>query len=291
MPHILPGEDIRAEDVRANIESRYTAVPADEAGGEDIGPPPRGKRRWLAGVLFCVFMAVFVFAAANIVTILWENASARGEYEDLRAYAPVQAPSSGDVSAARGAVGAPYILQPPAERGEPDIAALAGLNPDYAGWMQMDGTGIDYPVVRGQDNVRYLSTTFMGNTSRSGAIFMDYRCSEGFATPFTIIYGHNMQDGSMFSPLYRFLESDYIDAHPYIHVSTPDGQALVYGVFAAKQTTVDDAVFGLVGYGAEDAAAYFAQYGAPATGHYLVLSTCTNSSNDDERVLLFAALL
>jgi len=50
------------------------------------------------------------------------------------------------------------------------------INPDYVGWLKIDGTNIDFPIVRGNDNEKYLTTTFKGEENILGAVFMDYRC-------------------------------------------------------------------------------------------------------------------
>ena len=75
----------------------------------------------------------------------------------------------------------------------PFDAEYLEINPDYVGWLKIDGTIVDYPVARASDNTKYLNTTFRGNENMLGSIFMDYRCN-GEDLPHIIIYGHDADD-------------------------------------------------------------------------------------------------
>lgn len=84
------------------------------------------------------------------------------------------------------------------------------INPDYVGWLSVNGTVIDYPVVRGQDNETYLSQDFYREPDIFGAIFMDYRNIGMGIDRHTIIYGHYTQYGQMFGELDKFLNEDFL---------------------------------------------------------------------------------
>ncbi len=157
----------------------------------------------------------------------------------------------------------------------------------------MDGTAIDYPVVKGADNDRYLNTTFTGEGNASGAIFMDYRCSEDFDSAFALVYGHNMRDGSMFAPLLNYPGNSRQTENHTISILSPDGDARVYSVFAVRTTDIHDTTFNLPGKGRESAQRYSSELGAPENTDILVLSTCTDRDDDliergIGRVLVFA---
>jgi len=165
---------------------------------------------------------------------------------------------------------------------------LAGINPDFVGWISIDGV-IEYPIVRGRDNNRYLRVTFAGQRNGSGAIFMDYRNTMGFLDTVCIIYGHNMKNGTMFAPLNRYADRAFLEEHPDITVVTSDGEILKYRIFAAKRVCVWDAIYDLKH--SSSAAAAKALGDAPdGAGNYLLLSTCTPSVEKDERMLVYAAL-
>ena len=90
------------------------------------------------------------------------------------------------------------------------VEELSEINPDFIGWIYIEGTRIDYPVVQGVDNKKYMNTTFMGTRSRAGAIFMDVRNHFGWETPLVALYGHNSSSGAMFAGLRRELLGEYI---------------------------------------------------------------------------------
>lgn len=104
-----------------------------------------------------------------------------------------------------------------------DFTSLEKINPDVTGWIAAEGTEIDYPVVRGKDNEYYLQHLFTGDRNKLGSIFMDYRNHSDFSDRNTIIYGHNMKDGSMFSSLTKYKDQQFYDNFPNMMLYTPVG--------------------------------------------------------------------
>ena len=101
-----------------------------------------------------------------------------------------------------------------------DLALLKEKNPDCVGWVSIAGTGIDFPVMQNGDF--YLKHTFDGNYTVYGLPFLDERCSLDTSDQL-IIYGHHMNDGSMFSALLNYADEDYCAAHPEIVMETEYG--------------------------------------------------------------------
>ena len=171
---------------------------------------------------------------------------------------------------------------------EESLKALVELNQDFVGWISVGGI-ISYPVVQGEDNTKYLNTTFSGRRNPSGAIFMDYRVAGGFDDPVCIIYGHNMKDGSMFARLHRYQNQSFMAERPYITITTAQGDTLTYRIFGAKITDARDVAYNLSFTTAATAAKAFSD--APENAErFLILSTCTNNANDNERLIVYAAL-
>lgn len=85
-----------------------------------------------------------------------------------------------------------------------DLPALQQVNSDVIGWIAIPGTEISYPLVQDTDNDYYLTHTWNQNSSAVGAIFMDCRCSADFSGFNTIVYGHRMNNGSMFAALKHY---------------------------------------------------------------------------------------
>ena len=109
---------------------------------------------------------------------------------------------------------------------------MRNINSDYIGWIEIPGTGISYPVVQTDDNEEYLKKDFDGRNYAGGAIFMDCRCRPDMQGRNTLIYGHCMRDGSMFTDLVRFLEKEFLRNTGTV-IITMNGRRYVYRVFSA----------------------------------------------------------
>ena len=97
----------------------------------------------------------------------------------------------------------------------PQYQPLYKENPELVGWLRIDGTVIDYPVMHTpEDPEKYLHKNFEGEYSYAGVPFIDYRCTEDSDN--LVIYGHNMSDGSMFHTLPDYQQKNHWQAHPAI---------------------------------------------------------------------------
>ena len=96
------------------------------------------------------------------------------------------------------------------------------INPDIIGWISIDGTNINNPVLQAEDNTKYLTAGYDGAENFAGAVFLDYECERNFSGQHNILYGHNMKDGSMFHDLVNFKKKSYYRSHQNITVYTPD---------------------------------------------------------------------
>ncbi len=111
-------------------------------------------------------------------------------------------------------------------------------------------------------------------------MFMDFRCTEGFASPLVILYGHNMKDGSMLAPLSRAAREGG-DALSEVSVTLPDGRTKTYDTFAIRRLDAFDPVFSLPGRDGEAIAQYCAELGAPENCDILALTTCSGGPDKD----------
>ena len=133
-----------------------------------------------------------------------------------------------------------------------DWDALRKANEDVVAWVYVPNTKINYPVVKGRDNEYYLTRDFDGDAgwlANYGAIFMDYRNSANFQDEGNFIYGHNMNDGSMFADVAHMADQKRFDECRTVYLLTPSGNfrlrsfALVHcgGDDPIVQTTFADA--------------------------------------------------
>ena len=136
-----------------------------------------------------------------------------------------------------------------------DWHTLRQINPDAVLWLYSDA-GISYPVVQGENNSYYLRHLLDGTYNTAGTVFLDYRCAADLSSRHTVIYGHNMKDGSMLSSMAQYAEQTYYEAHPSVRLAAPDGQYEVQ-LFAAYEQSVDGGYDMMLEFESDDA---FMQY-------------------------------
>ncbi len=121
-----------------------------------------------------------------------------------------------------------------------DFTTLFNINPDVVGWIYCEGTSINYPVLKGEDNDEYLYHQYDGTYSSGGSIFMDYRCESDFTDDYTVIYGHNMLADSMFNSLDYFRQQNYLEEHSRFFYLTPSGKNYCLEVICTNVTAYKD---------------------------------------------------
>ncbi len=118
-----------------------------------------------------------------------------------------------------------------------DFEALQAQNADIYAWITIPGTVIDYPIVQSsEDNAYYLTHTIDGEVKTSASIYTQNYNSKTFEDPITVVYGHNMKDGSMFAGLHQYKDLTFFEANQEIIIYQPDA-ILTYQIFAAYQTS------------------------------------------------------
>lgn len=116
---------------------------------------------------------------------------------------------------------------------------LKTVNPDYRMWLSIPGTGIDYPVVQYGDNQYYLNHNFYKEEHIGGSLFVDASV-QPLATDNTIVYGHNMKDGSMFGSLKKYREEEFYLKHPFVRIFC-NGRWMECPVFSCQLRSETDA--------------------------------------------------
>jgi sortase B len=170
--------------------------------------------------------------------------------------------------------------------GKMDFTALRKVNPDVLGWIYVPGTVISYPVVYSnqKDSTYYLKHTWSGDYGIVGAIFVEPANSSSLSNFNTVIYGHNMNNGSMFGSLKSFRSQSYWSSHRNIYI-TSDGGARCYQIFAAYEVSTSGDAY-QIGFSSDNAKQAFIdsclKHSAISTGvtptvndTILTLSTCT----------------
>ena len=129
----------------------------------------------------------------------------------------------------------------PARTSSIDLEACKAQNSDFAAWLSIPNTPVNYPVVFIYDTAYYLKHSFTGSTSSLGTLFATGDTSFSRPSRNTAIYGHNIRSKPtvMFSPLISYKKAEFYQAHRTIHLDTLNG-AYIYKVFAAFNMRYDD---------------------------------------------------
>ena len=183
------------------------------------------------------------------------------------------------------------------------FSQLKSQNEDLAGWLEIDDTDINYPVMQTEDNEYYLTHNFDKADDSNGALFADYRSDLVNSTTNTIIYGHNMKSGMMFGGLKKYLDEDYYNEHKTIHFSTlyEDRKYEVVAVCLSKVAYQDDNSYRYYNFidaasatefqafyeNVQSLSVYGTEIDMSSDDQLLTLSTC-NSYVDDGRLFLVA---
>lgn len=104
---------------------------------------------------------------------------------------------------------------------EINFQELININSDFVGWIKIDETNINYPIVQGTNNTYYLKHSFYKEYSNAGSIYMDATANSDFTSQNTFIYGHYTSNGSMFGQLGKYMEQSFYDEHKDIYIYTP----------------------------------------------------------------------
>ena len=184
-----------------------------------------------------------------------------------------------------------------------DFAKLQQQNPEIYAWIQIPDTPVDYPILQSaSDNEYYLNHTVEGAEGYPGSIYTENINNQEFTDKNTVLYGHNMDDGTMFGGLHQYVDPAYMGQHPEIYVYTPEHK-YTYRVFAA--VTYDNRHI-LQTYDCNDdvqfqefldsvmsvqniASQYSTDITASVDDRIITLSTC--NGNSDQRFLVEAVLV
>lgn len=203
---------------------------------------PEQKKKKKSDVLLTIALivaiAVFCYAAFNLYHIYTEYKKGTDEYNQIEEMAVTER----DADSAEVA-GPSAQIKPPIEV---DFDKLKSVNEDVVGWIYVDALpDISYPIVKGKDNQTYLHQTYEKNYNFAGTIFVDYENSGDFSDCNTLVYGHNMKNGSMFGHLKKFREDDKLyKQDKYFWILTPE-RNYRYEIITAYTTSVNSDTYTL----------------------------------------------
>jgi len=180
---------------------------------------------------------------------------------------------------------------------EVDFGALKDINSEIVGWIQLDGTDVDFPITQADNNSFYLSHSYTRDYSLAGSIFLDWRNSGDFSDDYNLVYGHNMNGEMMFGGLHYYTEASYFESHRTGRLLTPNQNYDLEVVAALKTDRMDAKVYELKylsNYKNEEIVEYLSKKSAQSRNldtvagkQIIALSTCYDK--DGGRVIIFAS--
>ncbi len=190
-------------------------------------------KRLLIASLLLFFAAEILGGGVHVWLLLREYDAGKKVYAGLEEYVSTLESTPVPVAAESAEPQDSGIAWP-----QVDFEALRAINSDIVGWIRIEGTDIDYPIVQAGDNDYYLRHLFSGEVNRAGCIFLDCGNSGDFSDPNSVIYGHHLKNGTMFTELLKYKKQDFYDAHPTALLLTP-GQNYEVQFFSGYVSAVD----------------------------------------------------
>ena len=244
-----------------------------------------------------LFAVIFIYAAVQLYSIFSDYKRASDEYSSLAETVVTEESvieSEEEITNKEESVlDLPYDYEVPDY--SVDLAALRTQNPDTVGWIILPDSKINYPIVKSKDNTEYLTTTFEGQTANSGAIFLDMYCSSDFSNDNSIIYGHNMKNGSMFRALNQMTDKEYFWRHHIFCIDIGNGFEK-YEVISCYETVETDLTSWQIGFESQESYEAWLQsivkrcrydcVDYDVTKQTITLSTCRGKSGGPGRYIV-----
>ena len=177
-------------------------------------------------ILLVIFLGIFLYAAYNLATIGFKYYKVDKDTKAVKETYVKQIDDSND----------------PLKR-KIDFTALKQKNADVVGWLYIPGTKIDEVVLKGANNDTYLHHNIDKQYSFAGELFVENVNNANFKDVQTVIYGHNMKNGSRFHDLRYFVESDTFKKYNKVYLYLPDGSVNVYTTYVGRVLNANSSLY------------------------------------------------
>ena len=171
------------------------------------------------------------------------------------------------------------------------VRQLSAEHSDSVAWLYIPDTSINYPIMQSEDNSYYLHRATDGSYLYAGSLFMDYRNSSDFTDFNSVIYGHNMQNGTCFADIPNYENEEYFMNHSYGWLTTEEDVRLI-DFFAVARTTDTSGLY-LADPNFEEwddqlrnCAGIYKEIETTENDHLITLSTCTSAEGNSRTILV-----
>lgn len=182
----------------------------------------KNRKKLIHNSIMLVLILMVIASGVGVVNRYLQDKRAEEEYRRLAELA--RETTEATTEAPTEALTEPQETEPETEPyiSPIDFEALSEVNPDVIGWIRIPDTNVDYPIVQTDDNDKYLHTSFEGEESIAGTVYLDFESDSDMMGFNNILYGHNMKNGSMFKDIVKYKEQSYFDEHKYFEIYTPE---------------------------------------------------------------------
>ena len=257
-------------------------------------------RKAAKGAVTLICAGVFLFSCFKVLGIQQDYKEAEDLYaETADKYTTMVEPEKDPYGEYKPGT---YPERPPVEV---DFTDLLAINEDIIGWIYMEDTVVNYPLLQGENNLYYLDKTYYKKYLASGSIYLDSDNDRDMSDAHSIIYGHNMKNHTMFGDLSDLRDAEVLKEHPYVDIILIDGTWMRYEICSLYRAHVDDGTYRAPLNKASNfepflelietknmfAGSALELPKAQPGDKVLTLSTCTEDSADLERFVVHAVLI
>ena len=171
------------------------------------------------------------------------------------------------------------------------VRQLSEDHSDSVAWLYIPDTNINYPVMQSGDNEYYAHRAADGSYLYAGSLFMDYRCSSDFSDFNSVIYGHNMGNGTMFADIPNYENEEYFMNHSYGWLTTENDVRLIDFFAVARTSDTSGLYLAAPNFNEWDNqlrnyASIYKEIEVTESDHLLMLSTCTSAEGNSRTILV-----
>ena len=256
------------------------------------------KLKLLRLIIFFILFITFIISAKYVITWIKDNKTNKRQLTSIQKKVIIDEIDEGTAIYEDVDQNDPYWDFIKMNLINVDFKYLIKQNSDTVGWIQVNGTNINYPFVQASDNEYYLNHSFDKSWNMAGWLFLDYRNKKEEYDKNTIIYGHGMKNKTMFGSLRNILNNDWVkNTDNYVVKISTEYENTLWQVFSVYkiittndyiETKFDDEEFEKFINMLLERSAYNFNTTVNANDKILTLSTCYNSN---EKVVLHAKLI
>ncbi|MDD6667328.1 MAG: class B sortase [Lachnospiraceae bacterium] len=192
------------------------------------GEKPEKKKKSLGWFIFLLLLLIFALSSGIVIKRYYPRCEAEWKYKSMQKEVDEKRKEN-KKDQSKDSVSDDSV------RANVDFKALKAQYPDVIGWLNVPGTEIDYPILmssKDKDTDYYLRRTIDEKESLPGCIYVEKEQNRDFSDFNTIIYGHNMRNGTMFGTLKRFRDEQFFEEHPEFTVETED-RLMTYKIYVS----------------------------------------------------------